>query len=155
VSSLLQSHPRILCAPRQLLAKFEDYSDSAFISYHRLPAIPDRSGKLPGQKRPKRLVVHLPQLDPIRFPKLHNPEVNGLALDPTVEPKHRLAMAVVDDDEEEKTVSQKLAAALRENSARVLDLFRQSAAGARTCAVSAQLRRVRSLRAFNLSFRSG
>ena len=63
---------------------------------------------------------------PFRFPKLHNPEPNGLARDPTVKPKNRLSLEDDDDDDlAEKTVSQKLVAALRANRARVLDLFRQ------------------------------
>lgn len=110
---------------QQLLAKFEDFSDSSFCSYYRLPSIPDKFGRLPGQKRPKPLILHLPQLDPVRFPKLHNPEINGLAVDPYAEAKHQPVAVAVDDDAE-LTVSQKLAAALRKNSARVLDLFRQS-----------------------------
>ena len=109
----------------QLLAKFDDYIDHASNSYFRLPAIPDKKGRLPGQKRPKKVIVHLPPLDPIRFPKLHNPEANGLALDPTGNRKTRPAFAADDDDDAEKTVTQKIAAALRENLARVLDLFRQ------------------------------
>ena len=112
----------------QLLAQFDDYIDHACNIYSRLPAIPDRNGRLPGQIRPKKVLVHLPPLDPLRFPKLHNPETNGLALDPTVNQKQRKrAAGDFDDDDEnaEKTISQKLAAALRANRARVLDLFRQ------------------------------
>lgn len=109
-----------------LLAKFEDCIDSANASYYRLPAIPNKHGLLPGQTRPKKVLVHLPQLDPIRFPLLYNPETNGLALDPTVKhARRRTAVAQDDDNDAEKTVSEKLAAALRANSARVLDLFRQ------------------------------
>lgn len=88
-----------------------------------MPAIPDKKGRLPGQRRTKKVVVFLPPLDPIRFPRLHNPEANGLALDPTIKVKRHTISAA--DDNAEKTLSEKLAATLRDNRARVLDLFRQ------------------------------
>jgi hypothetical protein len=112
----------------QLLANFDDYIDHASNIYARLPAIPDEKGRLPGHKRPQKVVVHLPPLDPLRFPKLHNPEANGLALDPTAAaPRRRQAVEPDDGDDvdAEKTVSQKLAASLKANFARVMDLFRQ------------------------------
>ena len=109
-----------------LLSKFDDLFDSACGKYNKLPAIPDKKGRMPGEKRRKKEVLHLPPLDPTKFPTLHNPDLNGLALDPMISVKKRqLAMVVDEIDDAEKTVSQKLAAALRENSARVLDLFRQ------------------------------
>ena len=114
-----------------VVAQFEDFMDSAFSRYSRLPAIPDRAGSLrwmeglPVKKRAPRLFVHLPPLDPIRFPTLHNPTPNGLALDPTDDLRRKpAAPAVEEEDEAEMTVSERLAAALRANSARVLDLFR-------------------------------
>ena len=113
---------------RALLSKFEDLWDDANSAYVKLPAIPDKHGRLPGQRRPKQLVVHLPPLDPVRFPWLYNPEANGLANDPFAKQKRRPVaedIATNDDDTAEKSVSEKLAAALRANAARVLDLFRQ------------------------------
>lgn len=107
------------------MAKFDDYIDHAASTYYKLPAIPDSNGRLPGQKRPKKVIIHLPPLDPIRFPQLHNPEANGLALDPTVRVKRRTQVDDDDDNDTEKTVEQKLFAALRANCARVIDLFRQ------------------------------
>ena len=107
-----------------LLMRFEDHLDDALSDYKRLPAIPDHKGHLPGQKRPpKKKYVHLPPLDPLRFPTLANAETNGLALDPT----SKFKMKVHDDNEndEGRSVSERLAAALRQASARVLDLFRQ------------------------------
>ena len=116
-------------ASSALVVNFEDYMDSALSRYSRLPAIPDRNGRLPGQKRNDKVIVHLPPLDPIRFGALHNPAVNGLSLNPADE-RHQSGLrrkpAVVDEDDDagEKTVPDRLAAALRANAARVLDLFR-------------------------------
>ena len=105
-----------------LLANFEDLIDDAFDSYKKLPAIPDAKGRLPGQKRKPKTILHLPPLDPIRFPTLSNSEPNGLALDPTAKFKQKVVEE--EDEERELTVQEKLAAALRQASARVLDLFR-------------------------------
>ena len=48
-----------------------------------------------------------------------------MALDPTVRVKRRTQVDDDDDNDTEKTVEQKLLAALRANCARVIDLFRQ------------------------------
>lgn len=48
-----------------------------------------------------------------------------MALDPTVKSKQKFPVAANADDNAEKTVAEKLLAALQANYARVLDLFRQ------------------------------
>ena len=107
-------------------AEFDGLMDGIIANYKKLPAIPDIHGRLPGQKKEsKKVVVHLPPLDPVRFPKLYNPEPNGLSIDPYDTNKRRKQLVEGEDDTAEKSVSERLAAALRANAARVLDLFRQ------------------------------
>jgi len=107
-------------------AEFDGLMGDIIATYKKLPAIPDIHGRLPGQKKEsKKVVVHLPPLDPVRFPKLYNPEPNGLSIDPYDTNKRRKQLVEEEDDTAEKSVSERLAAALRANAARVLDLFRQ------------------------------
>lgn len=107
-------------------AEFDDLMDGIIANYKKLPAIPDIHGRLPGQKKEnKKVVVHLPPLDPVRFPQLYNPEPNGLSIDPYDTKNRRKHLVEEEDDTAEKSVSERLAAALRANAARVLDLFRQ------------------------------